>query len=368
MLFCYRQKGFLESEKALSTFVHFDFLETLLLMNLTTKPPKSKAVAALLVIVFGPLGVFYSSFFGGIVMTFLVPAVTLLILFTGYLSDGFGIILFLLFPFYYVICLIWALSAVSEYNWKITHRGYLHSQYPTVQQTVDATAPRSHTSKTQLYSDLNSLEYLYKQKIISEDNYVSQKNILIEQLNESNFGNYTSKVPYNNEHLEVSREAHRKSPSIFPYLLIVVLFLFSAFVVYEKGLKSIVHVSSLFDTHRRDKQEIKSQIEKVYFGLSNGNYTVQTIGSIGEGIPVYNLNINSLTLMGLAPVANMLSKFELQPKNVNVYNFIDQNTANVSYDLFVITNKSTNSTHIDMVVKKIGGVWKLDGNKLAEER
>jgi hypothetical protein len=182
-------------------------------------------------------------------------------------------------------------------------------------------------------------------------------------LNELSLGHYTSDVTCQHEHPKLPHKL-RSSGSILPLLLIAVLFLLIAFIVYDKKLISTEFVSNLFDNHRTDKQEIKNQIEKVYFGLANGNYTAQTVGSMGEGIPVYNLNIKSLALMGLAPVANMLGKFELQPKNVNVYNFIDQNTANVSFDLFVITNKSTTSTHIDMVVKKVGDVWKLDGQKL----
>jgi hypothetical protein len=76
-------------------------------------PPKSMAAALLLTFFFGPLGLFYASITGGIVMlivTFVAAALT------------FGVSLLVTFP----ICMIWAAIATSNYNARLTavNQGY----------------------------------------------------------------------------------------------------------------------------------------------------------------------------------------------------------------------------------------------------
>lgn len=71
--------------------------------------PKSVGVALLLTFLFGPLGLFYSSLVGGIVM---------LIASVGFASVTWGVSLLVTWP----ICMIWGAIAASNYNSMLTAR------------------------------------------------------------------------------------------------------------------------------------------------------------------------------------------------------------------------------------------------------
>lgn len=69
-------------------------------------PTKSTGLAIILTVLFGPLGMFYSTIWGAIIM---IPISAVV----GILTVGFG--LFVTWP----ICVIWAASATSSYNKKL---------------------------------------------------------------------------------------------------------------------------------------------------------------------------------------------------------------------------------------------------------
>ena len=69
-------------------------------------PQKSMGVTILLTILFGPLGMFYSTIIGGIVMLIL----SILI---GIVTLGFGILVT------WPICIIWAAVATNNHNNKL---------------------------------------------------------------------------------------------------------------------------------------------------------------------------------------------------------------------------------------------------------
>jgi len=71
------------------------------------KPVKSAGVAIILTVLFGPLGMFYSTIAGGIIMTILSLLVALFTL-------GLGLIIT------WPICIIWGALAASSYNKRIT--------------------------------------------------------------------------------------------------------------------------------------------------------------------------------------------------------------------------------------------------------
>ncbi len=73
---------------------------------LITRSPKSQGIGVLLTLLFGSLGLFYSSIIGGIVMLFFDA---LAIIFTF----GFGLI------FTHIVAAVWSLVAVSMYNKKL---------------------------------------------------------------------------------------------------------------------------------------------------------------------------------------------------------------------------------------------------------
>ena len=82
---------------------------------IVTKPLKDKGLAVFLVVVFGSLGLFYSSIIGGIIMTVFFP---ILIIVLFFLQHYF--LLISLCCLYYVICIIWAISGVNNYNKNVT--------------------------------------------------------------------------------------------------------------------------------------------------------------------------------------------------------------------------------------------------------
>jgi hypothetical protein len=73
---------------------------------------KNMALAVILTILFGGLGLFYASIVGGIVMTVL----EIIIVIAGFVTVG---IAWLLIPLLHIINLIWAIVAVKKHNARI---------------------------------------------------------------------------------------------------------------------------------------------------------------------------------------------------------------------------------------------------------
>lgn len=73
---------------------------------LITRSPKSQGIGILLTLLFGSLGLFYSSIIGGIIM-FVFDVIAIFVTF------GVGLILT------HIICAIWSIIAVSMYNKKL---------------------------------------------------------------------------------------------------------------------------------------------------------------------------------------------------------------------------------------------------------
>lgn len=88
---------------------------------IVTKPIKSKGIAALLVMLFGGIGLFYATTLGGIIMGLIAPVAIIAFFFLGlYTGQMSVVVIVILFCcFYYILCLIWALAAVGNYNKKI---------------------------------------------------------------------------------------------------------------------------------------------------------------------------------------------------------------------------------------------------------
>jgi Na+/melibiose symporter-like transporter len=86
---------------------------------------KSKGLGILLILIFGPIGLFYSSIVGGIIMTLTMPVLFLIILAKG--SDSFFILLLLFTPIFYIICFIWSYRSISKQN-KVDSNNSLNRQ------------------------------------------------------------------------------------------------------------------------------------------------------------------------------------------------------------------------------------------------
>jgi len=116
------------------------------------KSYKSAGIAILLTLLFGPVGLFYASVLAGITMTFLVPILLFLFIllakFQGNELFEFSIIFALLVAaFYWLICIIWAVIAVNDYNRKI-EREYLRQQQILNDTKQHAAFQSQHTSNS----------------------------------------------------------------------------------------------------------------------------------------------------------------------------------------------------------------------------
>lgn len=74
------------------------------------QPTKSIGVALVLALLFGPLGLFYCSIFGGVVMLVVCGILDLI----GLLMMGLGLLVTI--PLGNIICAIWAYISTKRYN------------------------------------------------------------------------------------------------------------------------------------------------------------------------------------------------------------------------------------------------------------
>ena len=110
-----------------------------------TKSPKSTGIAILLTLLFGPIGLFYSTVFGGFIMTILPIALAgisyFFILinifnvdfdFMTWFSDSFiefYLIVIAIPILYWVINIVWAIVGVRNYNKRIEAEAIKHPIY-----------------------------------------------------------------------------------------------------------------------------------------------------------------------------------------------------------------------------------------------
>jgi hypothetical protein len=320
---------------------------------IATKTTKNKGIATLLIFLFGPLGMFYSTIAGALVMMFLAPVLFFVgFLFTGAWLQSFGTTFLFMIFLYYLTCIFWGLVAVEKYNRGIIENS-LNADYHSYPHLP------KESSLNDLHRDLNSLEALYNQNIITEENYTNQKSAIMEKINQLN-----APVQTNETYYPPLQESKRNN-KIWGFVLVGLIVIILLYIMYDKKTNSfrLDNMSTIFSRHQKDKEEIKNQIEKAYFGLTNGAYTSQTIQGGSDGLPFYNQNLGSVMAMGLMPLANLFGKMEVKPENINIYEFIDDDKAKVKYDLHLITETFDDSTEIDMIAKKVGGYWKLDADK-----
>ena len=91
---------------------------------LVTKSPKSIGIALLLTFLFGPIGLFYASISGGLIMI-ITPIILIVLLYAGVWQESSllmawtsGLIIIFILA-YWLIILIWAVIGVRNYNEKI---------------------------------------------------------------------------------------------------------------------------------------------------------------------------------------------------------------------------------------------------------
>lgn len=92
---------------------------------------KSKGIAILLVAFLGPIGMFYSTILGGVIMTLGAPLMLYALLAKAAFShtEIFVLIAIIWAFIAYILCFLWAVSAVENYNHKIIQEANPDFQY-----------------------------------------------------------------------------------------------------------------------------------------------------------------------------------------------------------------------------------------------
>jgi hypothetical protein len=111
---------------------------------------------------FGPLGLFYSTVFGGIVMTF-SPILLLVIFFLGLdmqsevISIIAGAAFLIIWGFYWLICMIWSAVAISQHNKRIMEESRYNDAYHRGDSTSNAPSSLDNYRNQQVYQPTKTL-------------------------------------------------------------------------------------------------------------------------------------------------------------------------------------------------------------------
>lgn len=287
------------------------------------KSTKSTGVAILLTILLGPIGLFYASVAGGLVMT-LTPLFLFVLMIIGMFGDStilftssFMLLIFLAMTAW-LISIIWAVVAVGNYN-----RDLLENAHSIQPATTDNTSTLSDiTAKSETPTEF-----------------------------------YT---PYD------SGNTGAKTVLILLGITIIFFLLYRAYDKQSSSFSFNKFTNTFVDPHAKDKDEIKNVIENTYLGYFNGSYSFgQSPSQAGGAFYNNNYLTNYALTIGIAFGSFMTGGVKVEIHNVDVYEFVDENTANVKYDIVGSMSDSDkqDSLNVDMTVKKIGGNWKLDAEK-----
>lgn len=332
------------------------------------KNTKSLGLAIVLTLFFGPLGLFYASITGGLIMCLTPILLFALLIFSAVADSSFllasSLVLLIVFAVsYWIICVIWAATAVSTHNNKINDAvrqaellKKLKETKPTDTSSQNTTSVTRQNSiqETHSNSDRPSLQDWRKVNPHSSINdYYRIYGVPESSVNTTSYNDTTNQ-----------KEESSNNTLLYTVSAVAILLIVFVVFLYDKETKSLsfnkfsnaIGLSS-------DQKEIEKQLENVYFGLINGAYTAQSLsGTTPENLPFYNTDLSTLVIMGFAPLTMLTGTFSLEPKNIVVHKIYD-NKADVSYDLLITNDGKETTEKISMTLKKIGGKWKLDGQK-----
>jgi|GEM_PF-1171515 len=126
------------------------------------KSTKSVGVGILLTLLLGPIGLFYSSVWGGIIMTF-GPIIFIVIFFLGMSIESeiiqlmAGITIIIFWALWWLICIIWSAIAISNYNRRIISQSIHNIPYYPVRPTIESPSPLDRYNKQLASRETNLL-------------------------------------------------------------------------------------------------------------------------------------------------------------------------------------------------------------------
>jgi hypothetical protein len=191
---------------------------------LATKPTKSKGIAILLVIFFGPLGLFYSTVSGGIIMTLFAPAALLSLFIKGAIVQSETVLIIAVgwTILAYILCFLWAIGAVDNYNRSIliSSMNYMESSGQT-------------ESVENIYENLERIKRLLDDGIIDQVRFDRQKGEYLERI--SSLENRNVSGSYYNEYYKAFPEDN--SSIGVKNMIIVILLIALCFSIYMIAIK-----------------------------------------------------------------------------------------------------------------------------------
>ena len=338
---------------------------------IVVKNEKRKGIAALLIFLFGPIGMFYSTILGAIIMILIEILLIFISMSVEWGIVGVWFLIILQLPIN-IVCFIWGILAVNVYNKKLKLSQEDISPINT-NQNIEANKNNAENgvekAKAELLKELNQITYLYNSKVTTEENYLKQKEVIVKKIKILDY-NSTLPATMKNDNIAETKVVENLSNSknnILLWVLIALVLITLLYLLYDGKTNSLQFnkIGNIFGMHFKDREEIKNKIEQSYFSLANGLFSGKNFDGSGQDkLPFYNTDFSVSTVLALLPYASMFgAKINFEPKNIDVYKFIDENNAKVKYDLVYQFGDSGDSTHIDMLVKKIGGSWKLDAEQ-----
>lgn len=126
------------------------------------KSTKSVGLGILLTLLFGPVGLFYSTVFGGIVMTFGPFLLVIIFLYgMGIQNELISIIaggaIIIGWAFWWLICMIWSAIAINQYNKRLMSRSVYNTSYYPVNPTTESPSYLESQTKQLAYQKTNLL-------------------------------------------------------------------------------------------------------------------------------------------------------------------------------------------------------------------
>jgi len=329
---------------------------------IVVKPTKSVGIAILLSLLFGPIGLFYATVTGGIVMTllpviaFILLSLSAALLNTNLFLASFSVIL-IFGGTYWIIAIVWAVLSVRKYNANLVAGSNSYSeQFYNARSLKSESLPPVVVTKKDTTDNPSFQEWKTKNPHRSINDYYSQYPVSRSEL----------QTKSNIDHVETES---RKSQSIsFPVIILgslTLLIVLALVLFFDPGSKSFSRQKAMkfFSGLNSQHKVIEEQIKTVYFGLVNGAYSAEGMTGVSpEDLPFYNSDITTLMVMGFVPFGMLNGPVQIEPINIVVHSIKDEE-AIVSYDLVKTDGKKQKSVHIQMTLKKISGKWKLDGQK-----
>lgn len=243
---------------------------------------KSLGLAIVLSLIFGPIGLFYASVSGGLIMS-LTPLAVFLLLFLGVISQSSVLlassaILLVIFALsYWIICVIWAATSVSNYNNKVINDAR-HEEFLRIldeknqinnSQIVQNTTPEE-TTKVPDKQNIDQPTI----KVWKQQNPNSSTNEYYEI-----YGTPQSTIITPTYTYEETNSSEEKSNSLFLYIALTIILIISVIL--------FVYVTKL-------KDEYQIEGKKIYV-LIPTSLSMQIVGKPTSFInSVYELELNFL--------------------------------------------------------------------------